>query len=114
MITFEGILIGTGILWAMNAILVVPVTNYLVKQRLGAPDYAHVSGNMEVAAEHPDFNGLVSRCYILVDTLALGTAGFLMGAILGWFFVGISFEARGWPGMIAFIVMSFVGASMKV
>jgi len=68
---------------------------------------------MELAAKQPGFNSLVGRCYMLVDTLVLGTAGFLFGAILGWYFFGISFEARGWPGMIAFVAMSMLGASLK-
>ena len=113
MITFEGILLGTGILWGLSAILVAPLTNYLVSRKLTQPAYAHISGNMEVATEQPEFNGLATRCYILVDTLVLGIAGFLFGAILGWYFIGISFNARGWPGMIAFIVASIMGASIK-
>ena len=110
MITFEGILIGTGILWLMNAIVIIPLTNYLVEQKLEAPAYAHISSDMEAAAEQPEFNSLVVRCYILIDMLVLGIAGFLMGVILGWFFIGISFEAKGWPGMIAFIGSSILGS----
>jgi len=114
MITFEGILIGTGILWVLTAILVVPLTNYVVKQRLKAPAYAHVNGDMEKAAELPGFKTLVTTSYIVVDMLVLGTAGFLMGLIMGWYFMGISFEARGWPGMIAFIVASIMGSTIHV
>ena len=44
MITFEGILIGTGILWALNAILVSPITSYLVSRKLSEPAYAHLNG----------------------------------------------------------------------
>lgn len=112
MITFEGILIGTGILWVTNALLVGPITNYLVEKKLTTPAFSHVGSDMEAAAEMPEVQNLVAGTYILVDTLVLGTAGFLMGAILGWFFVGISFEAKGWPGMIAFILMSIFGASV--
>ena len=50
MITFEGILIGTGILWALNAILVAPLTNYLVNRKLSGPAYAHLNGNMLIVS----------------------------------------------------------------
>ena len=113
MITFEGILIGTGILWALNAILVAPITSYLVSRKLSEPAYAHLNGNLETAANEAKINSLVTQSYILVDTLVLGIAGFVFGAIAGWYFIGISFEAKGWPGMIAFIVMSMIGASVK-
>ena len=114
MITFEGILIGTGILWVTNALLVIPITNCLVKNKLSTPAYAHIGADMEAAAELPEFNSLVTRSYMFVDALVLGIVGFLMGVILGWFFVGISFEAKGWPGLIAFVTMSMFGASMHI
>jgi len=114
MITFEGILIGTGILWVTNALLVIPITNYLVKNKLSTPAYAHIGTDMKAAAELPEFNSLVVRCYMLVDVLVLGIVGFLMGTILGWFFVGISFEAKSWPGLIAFVALSMFGASMHI
>lgn len=114
MITFEGILIGTGILWGLSALVVVPITNYLISKKLAEPAYAYISQNIEIAEDMPAFKSLVTRSYIMVDVLVLGIAGFLFGAVLGWFFIGISFESRGWPGMIAFIVMSMIGSSMHV
>jgi hypothetical protein len=32
---------------------------------------------------------------------------------MGYFFIGVSFEKKGWPGMIAFILMSLIGFSIK-
>ena len=112
MITFEGILIGTGIMWVLGILLVMPLTNYLVSRKLAQPAFAHIDGNTGVDVENPELNQLVTQCYIMADTLVLGIAGFLMGAIFGWFFIGISWEAKGWPGLIAFILMSMLGASM--
>jgi hypothetical protein len=113
MISFEGILIGTGILWGLDAILVRPLTNYLLKQRLNSPTYAHLNGDLKTASEEPELKSLITRSYILVDTLVLGIAGFLFGTLLGWFFLGVSFNAKGWPGLIAFILMSIIGSSLK-
>jgi hypothetical protein len=112
MITFEGILIGTGILWALNLILVMPLTNLLVSRWLARPALANITGGTEAPAGATAPDSVVTGCYMLADTLVLGVAGFLFGALLGWFFIGISFEFRGWPGMIAFIAMSMIGASM--
>jgi len=113
MISFEGILIGTGILWGLDAILVRPLTNCLVKQKLNSPAYAHLNGDVETISEEPEFKSLVARSYMLVDTLVLGSAGFLFGTLLGWFFLGASFQAKGWPGLIAFILMSVIGSSLR-
>ncbi len=111
---FEGILIGTGILWALNAILVAPFATYFIKRRLASPAYANINGDIETAIEQPECKSLVTTSYILVDVLVLGIAGFLMGTLLGWCFVGISMEAKGWPGMIAFIGMSILGSTLAI
>ena len=46
--------------------------------------------------------------YILVDVILLGGLGFLTG-LFGFFFIGIAFKAKAWPGMIAFILASMTG-----
>jgi len=33
--------------------------------------------------------------------------------VLGYWFIGISLKAQGWPGMIAFIGASFLGVGMR-
>ena len=114
MVTFEAILIGTAILWAIEAIIVLPLRDYIVKQKLLEPTYAHMTSDGEILANHPEYNSLATRWYMIVDTLVLGVVGFLLGVLLGWFFVGITTRARGWPGMIAFMVMSIMGASMRL
>jgi zinc transporter ZupT len=50
--------------------------------------------------------------YILWDVLVLGVAGFV-GGLLGFWFLGISLEAKGWPGMLAFVGASFLGLSLS-
>jgi hypothetical protein len=39
-------------------------------------------------------------------------AGFLLGLVSGSYFIGISWKARDWPGMIAFIIASAIGSSL--
>ncbi|MEW6376449.1 MAG: hypothetical protein AB1502_11765 [Thermodesulfobacteriota bacterium] len=84
-----------------------------MKQKLNSPAYAHLNGDAETVSEKPEYKSLVARSYMLVDTLVLGSAGFLFGALLGWFFLGVSFNAKGWPGLIAFILMSIIGSSLR-
>lgn len=60
MITLQGLLIGTGILWLLNAALVLPLTNILVKQRLAQPVYSTISSDMQAAADHPEITSLVT------------------------------------------------------
>jgi hypothetical protein len=90
-----GILIGTGIVWALSALLVIPIAKALTGSR-----------NIETDAE------IDTGYFILVDVLVLGIAGFLIGLLLGWFFIGISWQAKSWPGTIAFIVSSLIGSAM--
>jgi hypothetical protein len=112
MITAQGLIIGTGILWVLSALVVSPLTTYVLKQRLMKPAYSHIEINQADAASLPEVKSLAIQSYILVDTLVLATAGFLMGVTCGWYFIGISFEVKGWPGMIAFIGMSILGSSL--
>jgi hypothetical protein len=40
----------------------------------------------------------------------MSIAGFLLGLITGYYFIGISLRTRDWPGMLAFIAASFIGS----
>lgn len=50
-----------------------------------------------------------NKYYIIADVLVMAVAGFLLGFISGWYFIGISLKARDWPGMIVFIIASLLG-----
>jgi hypothetical protein len=50
--------------------------------------------------------------YILADVIVMGAGGFLLGLLTGYFFIGISWRARDWPGMIVFIIASLVGSAL--
>ena len=99
------ILIGTGILWLLTALIVDPVAKALSKasrneqQNLGEQVREGVKPMPEIDTGY----------YILVDVIVLGIVGFLLGRISGWFFIGVSFNPKGWPGMIAFIAGSLLG-----
>lgn len=43
--------------------------------------------------------------------IVLGLAGLIAG-LIGYWFVGIALDLKGWPGMIAFIGLSLLGAAM--
>lgn len=112
---FEGILIGTGILWALKLIGVFPLTQYFTKRQLEQEEIriTNLNGGELSAETKARIEAVSNKCYILADVIVLGIAGFLIGTALGSPFIGISFEARGWPGMIAFIVSSGIGAAMR-
>lgn len=109
---FTNIIVGTAILWLLNGLIVVPLAGYWTRRTLGLP--VNVSTNDENLTEEDKarINSTFTRNYILADVLILGTAGFI-GGLLGYYFIGISFEAKGWPGMIAFIVSSFTGLIVR-
>jgi len=114
--TFTGILIGTAILWGLSLIFVQPLTGYLIENRLRKePGYAHLletdPDEVTLTEDEEKFiNSLATKYYILSDVLVMGVAGFLIGAFSGFFFIGFSFEGKGWPGMIAFITSSIGGS----
>jgi len=108
---FTGILIGTGILWAITAIFIMPLTGWLVKNRLREPVYAHLNReNLDESAKK-ELESMHSKYFILADVLVLGIAGFIAG-LLGYWFIGIAWKARYWPGMIAFMLTSAIVSSM--
>ena len=102
------ILLGTAILWVLNTVLVMPIARALTKARANQTQASAASADGTVAS----VPGVATASYILVDVIVLGIAGFLFGRILGWFFFGIAWEAKSWPGVIAFILASILGAAM--
>jgi uncharacterized phage infection (PIP) family protein YhgE len=104
-----GILIGTGTLWVLSLLIVNPLTKYLTKRKLA---FQYVDGYLPPDEQElsKKINGMYTRNYILVDMIILSIVGFLMGLLVGWFFIGISWRARDWPGLIAFIGLSFLGS----
>jgi hypothetical protein len=91
-----GFLIGTGIIWGLSALLVTPIARALTGPGGAATD-----------------DRIDTGYFILVDVLILGITGFIMGTLWGWYFIGIAWRARFWPGVIAFIVSSIIGCVMR-
>jgi len=101
MVTFWGLLIGTGIIWVLKLI-----SAGLTRAIFGTLEQEVVSEGEEKKVEKVVPTGP----FILVDTLVCGLAGFLMGRFLGWFFIGISWRKEHVPGMAAFIGLSIPGS----
>ena len=49
----------------------------------------------------------------MTDVVILGIVGFAVGWFTGFGLIGISLNPKGWPGMIAFIGLSFLGSSLR-
>ena len=112
-------IIGTAILWVVKAIGTVPLAKYLSRSRNSR--YTQPTGSEALQSEEVAGEGekqgervevIPTRSYILADMLVMCVAGFLLGLISGSFFIGISWKARDWPGMIAFIIASVIGSSL--
>lgn len=102
-----GIIIGTAVLWLLGLLVVNPITKYFVSRKLAQ---AYAGGYQ--AQIMTDAQNIYNRIYILTDVIILGIAGLLMGLFAGWFFIGISWRARDWPGLIAFIGLSVLGSNL--
>ncbi len=102
-------ILATGIVWILSALIVNPIAKALTESKKQKVE----SLNGQVSQRETSAIEVDTGYYILTDVTVLGIAGFLIGLLSGWFFIGISFKAKGWPGMIAFIIGSFLGSSLR-
>jgi len=109
---FMNILIGTGILWLLNALVVVPLAQYMTIHTVKGRQISYMPGQ-ELAQQSTTELQVSTGYYILADVLVLGISGLILGLALGWFFIGISLDGKNWPGMIAFIAASFAGTIIR-
>lgn len=110
---FEGILIGTLIIWVLTALIVVPLAKWMTVRELEAKGLVPAEGMTELPEEvRTQAERTFTKNYILADMLVLGLAGFLAG-LMGFLFIGISFEARGWPGIIALVAGCIAGSALS-
>ena len=106
---FVGILVGTGILWLLSCLVVNPLAKFFSKREVALTTVNGYMPQVE-SGVFQKINRINTRTYILTDLIILGIAGFLMGRLIGWYFIGISWKIKHWPGLIAFIGMSFLGS----
>ena len=119
-----GWIIGTLILWGLK-LIVTPFAKLLAgdKVKAVAPAAPTPSGEAALPAEPgtspipaPQVEPQViipTGYYILADVLVLGFAGLLLGLFTGSYFIGFSWRAKDWPGMIAFILASLIGSAFN-
>jgi len=107
----EGVLIGTTILWILSAVIVTPLTNWSVANRM-VTEGIEVGSLEELPPEKKSYWQKKATSYFIVwDVIVLAIAGFV-GGLLGFLFIGISIDTKGWPGMLAFIGASFLGGTL--
>lgn len=107
-------IIGTGILWFFNLVFVNPIAikwtkNKLEEKGLSLPKTKEEMDTLDEETKK-NVESIFNQNYIKADILVLGIAGFLLGLVFGWSFIGFSLEAKGWPGMIVFIFSSLLGS----
>ncbi len=104
-------IIGTAILWVLTGLVVMPLAKSLTKSRAKKSVQSYVSGQGALAQTKAQPE-IATGYYVLVHALVLGIAGLIIGLVSGWFFIGVTWQAKSWPGMIALIVASIAGAMM--
>ena len=102
-------IVGTAILWLLTGVVVIPLAKLLTKNRANKSVQSY-EGGQEAIAQTEAEPEISTGYYILVHVLVLGIAGLIIGLVSGWFFIGITWQAKSWPGMIALIVASIAGA----
>lgn len=105
------IVVGTLILWGLLALFVQPLANHWLRRRLQEPAYFHLNSAEELDEQaSQELASLAARYFILASVVVLGIAGFVLGLAIGAPFIGFAWKRQFWPGMIALIIASFVGA----
>jgi NADH:ubiquinone oxidoreductase subunit 2 (subunit N) len=104
---FLGIIIGTGIIWLLTALVVNPVARALTNARNRELQLSFNDGRSSIQAKAT--TQVSTGYYILVNVIVLGIAGLLLGYLARWFFIGFAWEKKSWPGVIAFVVTSIIG-----
>ena len=105
------IFVGTLFLWGLTVFIVQPLAKFWVSIRLQKPAFAHINAPeiLGVLAKE-EFEELEKKCYIQANVLVLGITGLVLGLASGSPFIGIAWDRRFWPGMIALMCASFIGA----
>ena len=106
------VLIGTGIVWGLSALLVIPIASALTRRKSKRPQLSIDGGQSATIGGEATGAEIDTGYYILADVMVLGVAGLMLGFIFGWFFIGITWHAKNWPGLIAFIVASLIGSAV--
>jgi hypothetical protein len=118
-----GWIVGTLILWGLK-LIVTPFAKLLAGDKVKVVTPAAPPPSSDTALQ--DETGappappapvepevvIPTSYYILADVLVLGLAGLLLGLFTGSYFIGFSWRAKDWPGMIAFVVASLIGSAM--
>lgn len=108
---YTGVLIGTAILWGLNMIFVSLLTNLSLSRKMVAAGITNENFGSLSEDQKSHWKSVATGHYIIWDVIVLGTAGVMMG-LLGYYFIGISFKLKKWPGMLAFIGASLLGVSL--
>jgi len=117
-------IVGTLILWVLKAIT-VPFAKMLAGKSVPT-ELPSISPAPSTETATPAETGpqpapmkpksaedeIPTGYYILADVIVLGMAGLLLGGLTGYYFIGFSWRAKDWPGMIVFIIASFLGSAL--
>jgi len=111
------ILVCTTILWILQNLLIVPLSAYFSNMHLSKLELpAYSSGEISIerlpSSEKTTVEKTLTNYYIAFNIIVLGTIGLLVGVFFGFYFIGISFDKYGWPGMISLILFSILGSSI--
>lgn len=104
-----GIFIGTGIVWFSILVIINPLSKYLTKRKsIYQPvNEFEVQPGQEIS-QITDKSS--TRNYVIIGVITFAIIGFAVGRTTGWYFIGISWKPKDWPGMLAFIGFSLLGS----
>lgn len=109
------IAVCTIAMWVLNAIAVIPLTNWLFRTSLlkaGGLAVEGAGGTMATKDLIDQHQGLYTTKYIQADLIVMGIAGFIAG-LAGLQMIGFAWKAKAWPGLLAMIAASFMGYALS-
>ena len=105
--------VGTLTLWGLNVLLVQPLADHWTRRRMarGGLTSQSLAGEQGEQARQ-QLASWQTQYFILADVLIMAIAGLILGVALGTPMIGFSWKLKFWPGMIALIVASLIGAGL--
>jgi hypothetical protein len=104
MVDFLGFIIGMSVLFGVLYFLVYPMTESFARGRLETATGVH--------GKNINPESIPIRYFSFFGSLIFTIIGFMLGALFGMFFIGISLNGRDLPGVFSLIVASVSGSML--
>lgn len=106
------IFLCTLLLWLLKILIIIPIASIFIGKKLVELGYDIAKIEDLNEEEKKSVQRISVQYFIITDVIVLGIIGLIAGFLV-YYFIGISLEGKGWPGMIALIICSIMGVHIR-